>query len=336
MLTAADGHPAAPEGGPVVLPVAGKALDGAAFWSYTAALSAALRERFAAADYHVVHLQHLAFGATPALQHAFPHLPQVAIVHGTDLLYAETYAAQAEVLRRTVNTADAVVVPTLAMADRLVPLVDGLPKRIVHIPWGVPDELLGSGGEPGRESPGKLRILYAGRLTAEKATGSVLSTVAGLDGVVLSVAAPAAEYALLAGDGALCGVRYLGWLTRPALWQEFARHDLLIVPSVKLEAFGLVAVEAQACGLPVAFQAVPGLSEVLLDSGFRVDFSDAGRVAVLVEKLRANPALLAETREAGRANSARFPLSATASALRKLSADLVARAPTARRGGAGR
>lgn len=322
MLAPADASMVAPEGRSVILSVDGKALDGSDFWSYTDKLAMAIQEHFAADHYDVVHLQHLAFGATPALQRAFPDLPHVAIVHGTDLLFAEAHPTQAEVLRRTTGSAHAIVVPTLAMVDRLAQLVAVPRGRVVHIPWGVPDELLAWGGDRTREPGDMLRILYAGRLTTEKTTASILATVAGLDGVELSVAAPAVEYARLAGGSDLSEVRYLGWRTRPELWREFARHDLLIVPSLTLEAFGLVAVEAQACGLPVAFHAVPGLSEVLRDSALRVDFRAVNDVVALVERVRACPALLDEVREAGRANSARFPLSATASALRELSVGL--------------
>jgi glycosyltransferase involved in cell wall biosynthesis len=323
MLRPATAGSVAPDGGPVILSVPGKALDGPPFWSYADKLSTAIRERFAADEYDVVHLQHLAFGATPALQRAFPDLPHVAIVHGTDLLFAESHLTQAGVLSRTAATAHAVVVPTLAMADRLAKLAGVVLGRVVHIPWGVPDELLAGGVGRTREPGSKLRLLYAGRLTAEKATATILSYVAGLDGVELSVAAPADEYARLAGGSGIAGVRYLGWYTRRELWREFGGHDLLIVPSLALEAFGLVAVEAQACGLPVAFQAVPGLSEVLLDSALRVDFSDIDAVKSLVERLRASPPLLNEMREAGRVNSARFPLSATAASLTELSAALL-------------
>ena len=63
---------------------------------------------------------------------------------------------------------------------------------------------------------------------------------------------------------------------------------------------------------------------MLLESALRVDFGDVGQVAALVQRLRAHPALLSEIREAGLANSARFPLSATATALRELSASLAA------------
>lgn len=329
MLAPAGGGVDVPESSPVMLPVKGKALDGSEFWSYTDRLSVAIQERFTADQYDVVHLQHLAFGATPALQRVFPDLPHVALVHGTDLLFAQAHPTQAQVLRQTARSAHAVVVPTLAMADRLTQVVAVPRRRVVHIPWGVPDELLvrrTATPESGRtREPGDtLRILYAGRLTAEKTTASILATVAGLDGVELSVAGPAAEYAWLARGFDLSEVRYLGWLARPRLWREFGRHDLLIVPSVTLEAFCLVAVEAQACGLPVAFHAVPGLSEVLLDSALRVDFRAVSDVAALVARLRACPALLDEVSETGRANSARFPLSATAAALCELSAGLAA------------
>ncbi|MEU8263447.1 glycosyltransferase family 4 protein [Micromonospora sp. NPDC048999] len=325
MLAPADPGVAVPGTGPVVLEVEGKTLDGTAFRAYTEKLAAAVGERFEPGQHDVLHLQHLAFGATPALRRAFPGLPGIAVVHGTDLLFAESHPTQAEVLRQTAAEADAVVVPTLAMADRLIAL--GAPPRgpVVHIPWGVPDALIAAGaGEP-RDREGPLRILYAGRLTAEKATAPILALVAGLDGVRLSVAAPPGEYARLAATHDLGNVSYLGWKSRPELWREFRRHDLLVVPSLRLEAFGLAAVEAQACGLPVAFQAVPGLSEVLADSAVAVDFTSPADVAALVGRLRRDPAVLDDRRAAGLANSARFPVSATAAALLTLSAE-VARA----------
>jgi glycosyltransferase involved in cell wall biosynthesis len=319
MLPPADPATLVPHHGPAILVVDGKTLDGPDFHTYVDKLSAALKERFSAARYGVLHLQHLAFGATPALRRAFPELPQIAIVHGTDLLFAESHPTQADVLRSVAETADAVVVPTAAMADRLVGL--GVTPRgpVVHIPWGVPDELLAAGTDEQRNRSGPLRILYAGRLTAEKTTAPFLATVAGLDGVRLSVAAPPDEYARLAEGHDLTAVDFLGWRSRPALWREFREHDLLIVPSLRLEAFGLVAIEAQACGLPVAFNPVPGLSEVLGNSALPVNFAAIADVVAMVGRLRRSPTLLDELRAAGRANSARFPLSATASALRALS-----------------
>jgi glycosyltransferase involved in cell wall biosynthesis len=322
MLPPDDLDTVVPDDGPVILGVDGKTLDGPEFWTYADKLSLAVKERFRSEHYSVMHLQHLTFGATPALQRAFPELPQIAIVHGTDLLFAEFHRTQAEVLRSTARTADAIVVPTAAMADRLAGLGASPRGPVVHIPWGVPDELIASGTDDQRPRTGPMRILYAGRLTAEKATAPILAAVAGLDGVRLSVAAPPGEYARLAGGHDLTAVDYLGWKSRPTLWREFRQQDLLIIPSLRLEAFCLVAIEAQACGLPVAFHAVPGLCEVLGDSALQVDFTVVADVVAMVERVRRTPALLDELRAAGRANSARFPLSATASALRVLSGEV--------------
>ncbi|MGW6913302.1 glycosyltransferase family 4 protein [Kitasatospora sp. NPDC054939] len=316
----ASGTPA--DGDPVLLPVAGKTVAGADFWSYVDRLGTALRDRFAATDPDVLHLHHLAFGATAALRRTFPDRPAIALVHGTDLLFAADHPTQAEVLRETAASVDAIVVPTTAMGERLRRLAPVPSERIVHIPWGVPDRLLADGGRPvdrtGRR-PGTLRVLYAGRLTAEKADPGLLTAVAALDGVDLSVAAPGAEFAALAERTDLTRVRHLGWLSREELWQEFGRHDLLMVPSLRLEAFGLVTVEAQACGLPVAYQPVPGLVEVLGDSALPLDFGDVGALAGRFEELRAAPELLDDLATAGLANSRRYPLSRTARELVALS-----------------
>ncbi|MGV2915528.1 glycosyltransferase family 4 protein [Streptomyces alfalfae] len=306
-------------GSPALLPVTGKAMSGATFWSYVDRLGTAIRDRFATADHDVLHLQHLTFGASAALQRVFPDRPMIALVHGTDLLFAAEHPTQADVLRKTVASAHAIVVPTGAMADRLRQLAPVPSDRIVHIPWGVPDQLLTRTQSPADRRPGVLRVFYAGRLTAEKATSNLISMVAGLQGVELSVAAPRAEFAALAARSDLSRARYLGWLSREELWREFSRHDLLIVPSLKLEAFGLVTIEAQACGLPVAYQPVPGLTEVLGDSALPLDFGDEEDLTVQLKELADAPERLDDLASAGLVNSRRFPLSRTARELIDLS-----------------
>lgn len=87
---------------------------------------------------------------------------------------------------------------------------------------------------------------------------------------------------------------------------------MLVVPSTTLEAMGLVAPEAQACGLPVLYQPVPGLSETLAASGTATDFTHSAAFARDFDRLRRTPGLLAALRQAGYAKAARYPLSATA------------------------
>ncbi|MFG2226728.1 glycosyltransferase [Streptomyces sp. NPDC048644] len=221
------------------------------------------------------------------------------------------------------DAAQVIVVPTMAMADRLRAFVDIDTYRIAHIPWGIPDRLL---IRPPRRIPrsgGELRVLYAGRLTEEKGISRLAGLLADVDGIRLSMAAPRREYAELAKSQDLSAVDHLGWLRRPQLWRAFAEQDVLVVPSATLEAFGLVAVEAQACGLPVAYRPVPGLTEALGASGLALDLlTDPPGAVSSPAALRDDDGALAELRRPGYRNAARFPLSATAHALESLGADI--------------
>jgi glycosyltransferase involved in cell wall biosynthesis len=315
----------APSGKASLLTVPGKCAEGPQFWRYVDGLTCALSAAIAAPRDTVAHLQHLAFGASPALIGAFPQLRRIALVHGTDLLAAETSPTQLHVLHRVIAAASTVVVPTAAMADRLRRLAPHLPAdRLVHIPWGIPDHLLADVPSRRPGPGGNLRLLYAGRLTAEKGAAELIATCSAISGVQLSITAPKEQRPAIqptgssSPDPACPSLRWLGWLPRTRLWAAFADHDLLVVPSTTLEAFGLVAVEAQACGLPVLYQPVPGLTEVLADSAAATDFTSPGELAAILRRLAADPSALAQLRTAGRANAARYPLSRTATALADL------------------
>lgn len=90
------------------------------------------------------------------------------------------------------------------------------------------------------------------------------------------------------------------------------------MPSTTLEAMGLVALEAQACGLPVLYQPVPGLNETLAATGLATDFTNPTSLARDLDRLRTTPGLLPALQAAGRTNAARYPLSTTAAALTDL------------------
>ncbi|MFG2836928.1 glycosyltransferase family 4 protein [Streptomyces zaomyceticus] len=325
MLTPAGPRPRTPAGLDL-LSVGGKCLEGPAFNRYVASLRRALTAAIDPSRIDVLHLHHLAFGATPALMRALPTHPRIALVHGTDLIFAEAHRDQLQVLRATARAADAIVVPTPAMADHLLKLAPQTDRRkITHIPWGVPDQLLSHPPvRTNHPSRSHLRLLYAGRLTAEKGVEALIRSVAPLQGVELSIAAPRTQFRALAPRLQRAGVRarYLGWLRRPQLWKTFAEYDTLVMPSTTLEAMGLVALEAQACGLPVLYQPVPGLSEVLARSGLATDFTHPTALTRDLDRLRTEPGLLSALQQAGYTNAARYPLSKTARELADLAHQL--------------
>ncbi len=103
-------------------------------------------------------------------------------------------------------------------------------------------------------------FLYVGRVAVEKNVEAFLE----LD-------LPGSKW--VAGDGpALAGLRekfpevnYLGVLNQQELAEVYASADVFVFPS-KTDTFGLVLLEAMACGLPVAAYPVTGPIDVLVDS----------------------------------------------------------------------
>lgn len=104
--------------------------------------------------------------------------------------------------------------------------------------------------------------------------------------------------------------------------------DVVVVPS-RSESFGLVALEAAACGRPVVAAAVGGL-RTLVDhdrTGFLVESGDPDAYAAYVRKLLDDDELAARLDRAASARARAYTWSTTAARLRRVYADLTARAP---------
>jgi glycosyltransferase involved in cell wall biosynthesis len=116
-------------------------------------------------------------------------------------------------------------------------------------------------------------ILYVGRVSVEKNIEAFLE-----------LKTPGTKYVV--GDGpqlAALQARYrdaifLGRKSGEELAQAYAQADVFVFPS-KTDTFGLVLLEALACGVPVAAYPVPGPLDIIADSGVGV-LSDDLQAAV--------------------------------------------------------
>ncbi|MEJ0087889.1 MAG: glycosyltransferase family 1 protein [Pseudomonadota bacterium] len=85
-------------------------------------------------------------------------------------------------------------------------------------------------------------------------------------------------------------VNYLGLLEREELAQVYASADVFVFPS-KTDTFGLVLLEAMACGLPVAAYPVTGPRDVVGNSSAGVLHEDLRTACLGALKLRSEDAL---------------------------------------------
>jgi glycosyltransferase involved in cell wall biosynthesis len=274
-------------------------------------------DRAGAARARLLHLHHLT-PANEAARRAFPALPVVGQLHGTELAMLRILEAGApagwrfaefwqERMHGWARACARLIVPPGAAAD--VARLLGVPGRaIVELPSGVEldlfqrrpvdrggrlahwrrwlvDEPLGwdETGLPGsvaytyselwplREA--EAILLYVGRYTAVKrlplliwAHAQALERLRRPLPLVLVGGSPGeweGEHPLTTARAAGDEQVFLaGWRPHQQLPEALNAADLLVLPSVA-EAFGLVLVEAMACGLPVLAADAHGPAEIV-------------------------------------------------------------------------
>ena len=117
-------------------------------------------------------------------------------------------------------------------------------------------------------------FLYAGRLAVEKNIEAFLRL--DLPGSKVVVGDGPQRAALRSRFPA---ARFAGWRDGAALAAAYAGADVSVFPS-RTDTFGLVILEAMACGTPVAAFPVTGPLDVIGTSGAGVLDEDLGRAAM--------------------------------------------------------
>lgn len=109
--------------------------------------------------------------------------------------------------------------------------------------------------------------------------------------------------AQLAGDlGVADRVCFAGGVPHDRLPLYYAAAEVTVLPSFPPESFGLVLIEAMACGRPVVAHNIPGVRSVVSDGtdGLLAQPGDVDDLAATIETILGNPALGAQMGAAGR------------------------------------
>ncbi|MDP9330026.1 MAG: D-inositol-3-phosphate glycosyltransferase [Actinomycetota bacterium] len=246
---------------------------------------------------------------------------------------------------RVIADADRILAPTPIEAGQLVGLYRADPKDIRLVPPGVDHTIF----VPGDRAISRERLhlsglrlaLYVGRLQSHKAPDVAVRTLAeavardevAKDLVLAIVGGPSgsdhgAEVARIMTLAGALGVSERVMLFPPQpqskLTDFYAAADVVLVPS-RSESFGLVALEAQACGTPVVAASVGGLRYVVEDgrSGFLVEGHDpADHAERLLQILRDDDLATRLGKEAAR-QALRFTWDATTNGLLDVYSELL-------------
>jgi D-inositol-3-phosphate glycosyltransferase len=211
---------------------------------------------------------------------------------------------------QVVEAADRLVANTEGEAAELVELYEADPGKVRVVTPGV-DLATFTPGDPAaaRAALGLTArsrvLLFVGRIQPLKRPDLVLRVGAELlrrhpdwrDDLILAVlGGPSGsgltrpgELEALAGHLGVAGqTRFVPPVSRPELAQWYRAADLVLMPSHS-ESFGLVALEAEACGTPGVAADVGGLPIALGDAGLLVGGHDVGAWTDAAESLLVDP-----------------------------------------------
>jgi D-inositol-3-phosphate glycosyltransferase len=216
---------------------------------------------------------------------------------------------------QVVAEADRLVANTVDEARQLVDHYGADPRRTLVVPPGVDLDRF----TPGDRTAARRRLgvaedavvlLFVGRIQPLKAPDLLLEAAARMladdpalrDRLQVHVVgapsgtgleAPRQLEQLAAGLGLADLVRFLPPVHAELLAEHYRAADVAVVPSHN-ESFGLVALEAQACGTPVVAAAVGGLRTAVRDgvSGVLVEGRDPADYAAAIRAVLARRELL--------------------------------------------
>jgi D-inositol-3-phosphate glycosyltransferase len=280
------------------------------------------------------------------------NLPLVCTFHTLDRVKAESMPEEveadmphrrAEAEASIIDCSDAVLASCSVEADQIASLYGADPSRIRIVPLGVDHAFFGPGHRPqarralGLPLDGRL-LLFVGRIQPLKCADAAIETLAELCAtgstpyrlvVVGGPSGPHGEkslqglFDLADAAGVRDRVHFVDPQPHELLSSYYRAADVCLVPS-RSESFGLVALEAAACGTPVVASAVGGLT-TLIDhgrTGFLIEDPTPGRYAAAVRRVFDEPLTAERLSTASVLRARRYTWRAAASALVELHDEL--------------
>ncbi len=240
--------------------------------------------------------------------------------------------------QEVIAQSDCVIASTPHEFEDLLEHYGARPERLCTSPPGVDHDLFAPGNRQDARRwlglPDAPLVLFVGRIQPLKAADVAIDALALLEPVagrlphLIVIGGPSgplgtAELSRLHSQAAeraiVDRVHFVPTQPHTALPDFYRAADVLIVPS-RSETFGLVAAEAQACGLPVVAADVGGLPDAIDAgaSGILVHGHDPADYAAGLQRILTDPQLAATMSAAAVEFASRFSWPATADRLLEL------------------
>lgn len=192
-------------------------------------------------------------------------------------------------VERELEQADLVLVPSRLVAEQL--REEGVPaERAAIFPYTVDLTRFWPASSEPASTDVPLRCLFVGHICHGKGISVLLEAARRLQTqpVVFELVGPcrAPELVRSLPENAI----WLGSLPQVQVGERMRAADVLLLPSIG-DAYGLVTLEAMACGRPVVVSDLAGSSELITDGeeGLIVPAGDVSSLALAVERLLDDP-----------------------------------------------
>lgn len=240
------------------------------------------------------------------LASTFHTLARVKAEHGDP---EPEFRAEAEA--RSIGCSDVITASCVAEAHQLQRLYGAAPERIEYVAPGVDRAFFSPGhrdaARDALDLPKGPIVLFVGRIQPLKGVDLAVRSFAHLDrddATLVIVGGPSGPdgnselqrvHQLVAAEGLQDRVRFVSAQPHFKLSSYYRAADVCVIPS-RSESFGLVALEAAACGTPVVAADVGGL-RTLVDhgrTGFLVQRRDPAVYASFLDEIFDNDLMAAE------------------------------------------
>jgi len=269
-----------------------------------------------AADLVHTHTWYVGFGGM--LVQAIHDLPLVVTLHSMEPLrpwkadqLGTGYAVSAWAERLAVERAERVIAVSAQMREDILVHFRLEPDRVVVIHNGVDAEAFRRTEQRealARHGVREPYVLFVGRISEQKGIFPLLEAARTLpDDVSLVLCASSPDTPELAArlEAAVAGRSRVRWINAmlpvAEVVQLYSHASVFVCPSI-YEPFGLINLEAMACGTPVVASRVGGIPEVVVDgeTGWLVPPGDPTALAEALRVALADPARARRMGEAGR------------------------------------